>query len=399
MTSAIEPDQERFRTELRAWLRSRRELDVDPETRGRSAEELDKATLERGRRFQRALWEAGYAGISWPAGVGGRGLDPSFEAIYRQEVAEFEMPTFMFNVGLGMCGPTILAHGTPWQQSRFLPPLLRGEELWAQLFSEPGAGSDLAAVTTKARRVDGGWHLSGQKVWTSSGRFADFGLALVRTDISRPKHDGITMFIVDMRAPGVEVRPLRQMTGYAKFDEVFLDEVRVPDEHLVGSLNAGWTCARTTLTAERGAVGRNTAQRGGSFHVLLDAARKSGKDSDPRIRQHLAEIYASERISSWLAARARDAGPGRGHPAGAVAKLHSSSLIRSASRLGVEISGPSAVAWESGGDDQWALRFCAAPGLSIGGGTDEIIKNSVGDRILGLPREPISDRDIPFDQL
>jgi alkylation response protein AidB-like acyl-CoA dehydrogenase len=399
MTSAIEPDPERFRTDLRAWLRSRPELAIDPETSGRSAEELDEATLERGRRFQRDLWEAGYAGISWPTEVGGRGLDPGFEAIYRQESAAFEMPTFMFNVGLGMCGPTILAHGTPEQQSRFLPPLLRGEELWAQLFSEPGAGSDLAAVTTRARRVDGGWRLSGQKVWTSSGRFANFGLALVRTHRSRPKHEGMTMFVVDMRAPGVEVRPLRQMTGHAKFDEVFLDEVPAADEQLVGFLNAGWTCARTTLTAERGAVGRNTAQRGGSFLVLLDAARKSGKDRDPHIRQRLVQIYAAERINSWMAARARDAGPGRGHPAGAVAKLHSSSLITAASRLGVDINGPSAVSWDSGGDDQWALRLCAAPGLSIGGGTDEIIKNSVGDRILDLPREPVTDRGIPFDQL
>jgi alkylation response protein AidB-like acyl-CoA dehydrogenase len=374
-------------------------LAVDPETSGRSAEELDEETLERGREFQRALWEAGYAGISWPVEVGGQGLDQAFDAVYRQEVAEYELPTFMFNVGLGMCGPTILAHGTPEQRRRFLPPLLRGDELWAQLFSEPGAGSDLAAVTTRAARVEGEWRLTGQKVWTSSGRFADFGLALVRTDRTKSKHQGITMFIVDMRAPGIEVRPLRQMTGHAKFDEVFMDDVPVPDESLVGAVDAGWTCARTTLTAERGAVGRNTAQRGGSFVMLLEAARKCGKSSDPHMRQCLTEIYTAERISAWLAARGRDAGVGRSQPAGTVAKLHSSSLIRAASRLGAEINGLAAVAWDDGGDDQWALRLCAAPGLSIGGGTDEIIKNSVGERILGLPREPVVDRDVPFDQM
>jgi alkylation response protein AidB-like acyl-CoA dehydrogenase len=223
---------------------------------------------------------------------------------------------------------------------------------------------------------------------------------VVRTDPAVPKHKGLTVLLVDMHSPGVEVRPLRQMTGHAKFDEVFLDEVVVPDDQRLGAVNGGWRCARTTLTSERGAVGRNTSLRGGSFAMLHTAARQRGQTADPTVRQRLAQLYTVERIAAWLAGRTRDAKGRGGGPTGAIAKLHATIVIRLASRLGADLAGASGVAWEASADgaDEWGLRLCAVPGLSIGGGTDEIVRNTVGEKVLGLPREPMVDRDARFDE-
>ncbi|WP_433598309.1 acyl-CoA dehydrogenase family protein [Nocardia sp. CA-135953] len=387
------PEESRFRTELRAWL-AEQNLPVlsASDGAGRTAEEQDEESVRRTKEFQCGLAEAGFAALSWPEECGGRGLPSRYELIYQQEIAGYELPTVLLGVGFGMCGPTILRHGTDAQRKRYLPPLVRGDEIWCQLFSEPGAGSDLASVRSRATRVDGGWRVSGQKVWTSGGRHSQFGLALLRCDPSLPKHAGLMVAVVDMAAPGVDVRPLRQMTGHAKFDEIFLDDVFIPDDQVVGAPTEGWTVARTTLLNERVSVAGNTALRGGSFAMLVAAARAAGKDEDPLLRGRLADAWIDELVLGLLRERTKraiQAGRTPG-PEGSVGKLAASRYIQKASRTGVLIHGENATAWDSEdeGVDEWALRLCAAPGLAIGGGTDEIVMNIIGEQVLGLPREP-----------
>ncbi|MWA07007.1 dehydrogenase [Actinomadura sp. LD22] len=387
------PEESSFREKLRAWL-AEQHLPVlsGSDGAGRTAEEYDEESVRAARDFQRRLAEAGFAALTWPVEYGGQGLSSRYELIFQQEVAGYELPTTLLGVGFGMCGPTVLRHGTDEQRARYIPPLVKGEEIWCQLFSEPGAGSDLASVRSRAVRVDGGWRVNGQKVWTSGGRHSQFGLALLRCDPAAPKHAGLMVAIVDMADKGVEVRPLRQMTGHAKFDEVFLDDVFLPDERLVGEPGEGWTVARTTLLNERVSVAGNTALRGGSVSMLVAAARSAGREQEPRLRGRLADAWIDELVLSLLRERTKraiEAGRTPG-PEGAVGKLAASRYIQSASRTGVLIHGEDATTWDADeeGADEWALRLCAAPGLAIGGGTDEIVKNIIGERVLGLPREP-----------
>ncbi|OLO25815.1 hypothetical protein PZ61_0235875 [Streptomyces sp. MNU77] len=393
-----------FRAGLRAWLTDAQLEPMDGSAAaGRVAEEPDEKTVRRAKAFQSALHAAGFAGLTWPVEDGGRGLPEQYDMIFAQEAAVYELPTALLGVGLGMCGPTLRAHGTREQRERYLPTLLRGDEVWCQLFSEPEAGSDLAAVCSRADRVPGGWRVNGQKVWTSGARIADFGLALLRCDPSKPKHEGLIMLIVDMRAPGVEVRPLRQMTGHAKFDEVFFDDAFVPDAQVLGGPGDGWRCARTTLANERVAVGGNTALRGGTAAMVIAQARERGLAGDPVWRQRLTEIWIDELVIRLLKERAKRAAlagevPG---PEGALGKLAASRFVQAVSQLGAEAAGTAAIAWDpqDGNGDQWALRMCAAPGLAVGGGTDEIVKNVIGERVLGLAREPAVGRDTSFTEL
>jgi alkylation response protein AidB-like acyl-CoA dehydrogenase len=362
-----------------------------------------QGTLARAKAYRQALWEAGLAGISTPSDLGGAGLPPEYDRAFREIGRELSPgEDAIFGIGLGMTVPTLLEYGSLRLQQRFVPPALRGEEIWCQLFSEPGAGSDLAGLTTRA--IDDGheWVITGQKVWTSGAHHADLGILLARTDVDAPKHRGITMFALPMHQPGVTVRPLVQMTGVAEFNEVFLDEARVPADWVVGDVNGGWALAVALLGHERTTLGRGTltdddskSKAGRSplpLSGLVARAREHGRLGDPVVRQELAAIHTGERLVPWGTARGL-------HPS--IGKLWRTIQGRRAAQLAHVLGGATATAWEVDDvdDDYFAYHVLNCRGMSLGGGTDEIQKNTLGERVLGLPREPGPDRDTPFSEL
>ncbi len=359
--------------------------------------------IERGRTYRRLLAEAGLAGLAYPTDIGGRGLTAEHAAAFDRVSRPLLPPEdAMFAIGLGMAIPTIVAHGSVDQQRRFVPPALRGDEIWCQLYSEPGAGSDLAGLTCRAVRDGDEWIVTGQKVWTSGAQHADLGILIARTDPSLPKHRGITMFAIDMRQPGVTVRPLVQMTGVSEFNEVFLDEARVPAEWVIGEVNGGWSLAVALLAHERSSLGRGTTTADGGrskagrqplpFTALLERATEQGRLDDPNVRQELAAVYMGERLIPWGAQRGL-------HPS--IGKLWRTIQGRRAAQLAHELGGAVATAWEVGDVDAdvFAYHVLNCRGMSLGGGTDEIQRNTLGERVLGLPREPGPDRDTPFSEL
>jgi len=364
--------------------------------------EVDDVT--RSARWHRALHEAGLAAIAYPRRFGGAGLTPVHQELFDRLASQRRLPVSRHGIGIGMVYPTLVEHGGDELRRKYLVPLLRGEDLWCQLYSEPGAGSDLASLQTRAVRDGDVFRVTGQKVWTSGAAEADLGIAIVRTNVDVPKHRGITMMVIDMRQPGVTVRPLRQMTGVSEFNEVFLDEVVVPVSDVVGDVDRGWRLAVALLHNERRSLGTG---RGGrqpaSFEWLVEAARDRGLTGDRLIRQELAWVHSANLILSWLKARSEasaEAGRGPG-PEGSVGKLWRTRLGRRAAALGGRIVGPAAIAGPAGdgGFDRWSYVMCDAPGMSLGGGTDEIQRNTIGEKVLGLPREPSVDREVPFRDL
>jgi alkylation response protein AidB-like acyl-CoA dehydrogenase len=379
------------RTELAARLAPRR-ADQPVSVLGAGNDDL-----EAGRRYLAALEGSGLAVPSWPREYGGLGATPAEVAIVRRELADFDVPDlYPYLVGLELIGPTLLAHGSPEQCARWLPPIANGTEIWCQLFSEPGAGSDLAGLSTRARAEGDEWRADGQKVWTSRGAYSRWGLLLARHDAHVPKHQGITAFGIELAAAGVDVRPLRQMNGDAHFTEVFLDDARVPDADRIGAVGEGWRVALTCLSFERGAA--TTGSSGGLLDVerLIALARERGLASDPVMRDRLARLVIDLRVMSLTIRRARDtARTGRPGPAGSGLKLRGSRTFREYTDLALAILGPDALA----AAEPWHTLFLTAPSLSIRGGTDEIQRNIVGERVLGLPEEPRLDRDLPFVEL
>ena len=397
-----------FRSRVRGWLTENAERRDAVSDSDHAADENDGESLqavEVAKDFQAKLFDAKLAGLSWPTVYGGQGLTMEHQRVFNEEAADYVIPTGPFIIGLGMCAPTLLEYGTEEQRLRHVPRMLRGDEVWCQLFSEPGAGSDVAGLQTRAVRDGDEWVINGQKVWTSGGHYSDFGLLVARTNVDVPKHRGITMFVVDMRAPGVTIRPLRQMTGTSGFNEVFFDDVRVPAANLVGVVDEGWRAAIGTLMNERvsiGAGGGGLGQRvgGGEFDALLDLARECGALADPVLRQSLASVYIEERLLDLLSQRIRAdvrAGKAPG-PEGSIAKLAGTQLARHVADVAEEILGARGQAWLPGDQAgrRWSTTLLSAPGKSIAGGTPEIMKNILGERVLGLPKEPQVDRDIPF---
>ena len=361
-----------------------------------TAEQL-RGQIEAARGWRRTVFDAGFGWISGPARYGGRGLPRSFERIYQSLEARFDTPSQLpFGVGLGVVAPAILAHGSEVAKEAYLRQMHRGDIIACQLFSEPDAGSDLAGVRTSAVRTGRNWVLTGRKVWSSGAQHADIGEILCRTDPDAPRHQGLTAFVVDMAAPGVSVRPLRQMTGGASFNEVLLDGVAVPDDHRLGGEGEGWGVAVTTLSHERGAVGGGAAAL--DVARLVELLRWLGKDRDPLLRQQLADVYVHLCVARATRLRAlmeREAGRPPG-PAGAVAKLSLTATLRRVSDLLTEALGPRLTA-DTGewGTFTWAELVLGAPGLRIAGGTDEVQKNVIAERVLGLPREPRPDTPPP----
>jgi acyl-CoA dehydrogenase len=372
--------------------------EVDPEQERR---ELAEAKAWRAQRF-----DAGLGWISGPTEYGGRELPTAYDRLYDNLESRYRVPgQQFFGIGLGMVAPTIAAHAQPHIRSRYLPALYRGDLVGCQLFSEPGSGSDLAGLQTRAERDGDEWIVSGQKVWTSGAQYSDIGEVICRTDPDQPKHQGLTGFVVDMHAPGVEVRPLRQMTGGASFNEVFFNEVRVPDDHRLGDVNQGWSVALTTLMNERASIG---AGGGGGGMGVADASRLSqmmahfGRSDDPVLRDELMRLYTGYQVARFTNQRAMDrvrAGQAPG-PELSIAKLALTRNMTGTAELVARVLGPRLVA-DTGewGTYSWARFVCSTPGMRIAGGTDEVLRNIVGERVLGLPKEPGIDTTSPFKDL
>jgi alkylation response protein AidB-like acyl-CoA dehydrogenase len=390
-----------FRRKVRSFLAEHAPKRATRGDDGGTAFEAAAADLATQKAFQRALADAGLAGLTWPK-PWGPALTPEHQRVFNEEAAGYELPTTAYIIGLGMVIPTMIEFGTDDQRERYVAKALRGEEIWSQLFSEPGAGSDVASLQMRAERDGDEWVLNGQKVWTTGAQLSDFGAVIARTNPENPKHRGITMFIIDFKAPGVEIRPLRQMNGGSGFNEVFFTDVRVPDSNRIGDVDDGWRCAIAMLMNERVAIGSGG---GGGRNVgvkpLVDLARRRGVLDHPVVRQGIADVYIRTQIMSYIGQRTRaavTAGKAPG-PEGSIAKLVGALLARRTSDLGIAIAGAGGQAWEDQRDSRWALGVLSAPAARIAGGTDEVQRNIIGERVLGLPKEPQIDRDVPFKEL
>jgi alkylation response protein AidB-like acyl-CoA dehydrogenase len=384
------PAQQAFRHEVRAWLQDNLPWDYGTGLPPRFDRLDDQVAF--GRAWQAELAAARLVGVTWPVEHGGRAAGPLEHYIVQEELARARAPELVGRIGVNLVGPTLLAHGTPDQQSRWLPGILDARELWCQLFSEPDAGSDLASLRTRATPVGSAWRLDGQKVWTSYAQFADWGLCLARTDPDAPKHHGISCFVVDMHATGVDVRPLVQLTGEREFNEVFFDGVLVPDYQLVGDRHRGWRVATATLSQERGTNPRQLVIHVQLLEELLRLAAATGADRDPRVRQRLAQCYVEVRLFqllNWrsLSQLARGEAPG---PGGSALKLYWSEMSQRLHDVVLTVLGPAAPLWrgasDNPGDGEWQRSWLYYQGSSIWAGTNEVQRNILGERVLGLPR-------------
>jgi alkylation response protein AidB-like acyl-CoA dehydrogenase len=391
---------EQFRAKARAWLTENapRYIGYDP---------TDRAL---GRRFRTELWDAGLLGITLDPSYGGQGLSADHQKAFAEEAAPYQLPPVGEAVTTGICAPTLLDFGSEEQKKRHVARMIRGEETWTQLLSEPGAGSDLAGLQTRAERDGDTYVINGQKVWTSGARDSDFALCMARTNSAVPKHAGLSMFVVDLKADGVTIRPLRQMTGDDHFNEVFLDDVKVSVDDLVGEENDGWRALTAMLTHERLALGAGTGAGGSgqgwtrpASARFIDVARDKGAHTDPVLRQELVKLFVAEKVLSYMGQKMRDeiaAGLPVGSK-GSVAKLATALISRQSASLGMLISGPASQAWpsEDASGSVLADALCFSPMTAIAGGTSEIQRNTIGERVLGLPKEPQADRGIPFKDI
>jgi alkylation response protein AidB-like acyl-CoA dehydrogenase len=391
----LAPEQaEAFRLQVREFL------EQNASGIGRRSE----TSLMIGKKYQAALTEAGLAGLVYPKEYGGAGLTRIHDRIYREEYGKFPDMTFELTISHGMCLPVLNQFGTEEHKREFMPDLIAARTMWCQMFSEPGAGSDVASLQTRAELDGDEWVLNGQKVWTTLAHVSDYGVLIARTNPDAPKHAGISMFIVDMKAPGMEIRPIHQIDGGSHFNEVFFTDVRIPKSWLLGELNNGWNQATAMLMYERVAIG--TGSSSGVTHNLadrlIDVAKNNGKLSDPLIRQDLMKLYCEETVKSLVSMRTRaemKAGKVPG-PGGSLGKLHGAIIARFSRPLINRLVGADCDAWEGEGrGENWARYILSSFQSNIAGGTDEIQRNIIGDRVLGLPREPMMDKNVPFKDL
>ena len=353
-------------------------------------------SFENGRTWQRTLFEHGWAGLTWPRAYGGGGGEPWQARIFSEVAAGYEEWPGFIGATIAMLGPTLLRHGSEQQKLRFVPGLLSGELAFCQLFSEPGAGSDLAGLAMRAERDGDEFVVNGQKVWNSQAQFCDWGFLLVRTDPGAPKHRGITFLLVEMDSPGIEARPLVQMNGSAHFNEVFFEDVRVPAANVVGEVDGGWAPARTVLLNESAFIGD---RKGASVVApLSELARRHGRLGDPLVRQRLVDSWARERMQRWMGETIQNAVRRGERPPidPGIMKLFAAESKRRSGDLAVELGGLAVVA-DTSEPARWARHeLMGRYAVSIGGGTDEVMRNNVAERALGLPREPRVDRDVPW---
>ncbi len=402
------PEEAAFRTEARAWLdaNAQRKQPGDPEP-DRVSEFIDDAMLRDAKEWQRKKTDAGWACLRWPEEYGGRGAPPIQEVIWNQEEGNYRTPPNPFMIGHGMCGPTLMAHGTQQQQQRWLPKLLSGEEVWCQLFSEPSAGSDLAGLRTTAVQDGDEWIVNGQKIWTTGAQFCDWGILIARHDPDVVKHAGLTFFVVDMHSPGIEIRPITQINGGHGFNEVFFNDVHIADDCRLGEVGDGWRVAITTLMNERASVGGLVS--GAEIDELMELATTleiaGGRAIDDRaVREKIADFFVTWKGIEFtgqrtLSALSQGKMPG---PEASLLKLVGVRLLQEISGFGVELLGTAGIT----SDDQlvpqsarWQERYLSMPGLRIAGGTDEVLRNIIAERILQLPAEARTDKGMAFREV
>ncbi|SEP20243.1 acyl-CoA dehydrogenase family protein [Trujillonella endophytica] len=393
-----------FRARARAWLAAH----VPLESPGEPFLQWDDEGVARDRAIQRSLWDGGIAGVHLPREYGGLGLSAAHQEAFREEAAEYRMPE-NFGNAFNVVIPTLLTHGSELLKRRHIPRILRGDDIWCQFLSEPSGGSDLAGLLTRAERTEGGFVLDGAKIWTTGGNYSDRAICLARTNPDVPKHAGLTMFVVDMRTPGIEIAPVRLLDGSADFCQEHIDDVFVPAENVVGEVDDGWRVATTLMVNERSAIGRGWSlggQRGqqadtgiGLAPELLDLARELGRDTDPSVRALIGERWVLEAVMAATTKRvgaAIAAGDLPG-PAAAILKAMSGATAVRRGEIDLAVAGVRAAAAPAGGGELWGLHRLSSHG--IGGGTTEMQRNAIAERLLGLPREPSDDRVVPFRQL
>ena len=404
------PEEAKFRHEVRSWL----EANAKPKTAAGFSSENPRYQRNETEALKVAkAWQAkkaakGYARITWPKEIGGMGGTPMQQVVYNQEEGKFDVPSGFFEIGLGMCIPTGTHYAAKEVAAKFVKPALFGEEIWCQLFSEPSAGSDVAGLRTKAERDGDDWVINGQKIWTSGAHYSDYGILLTRTDPNVQKHSGLTMFYLSMKTPGVEVRPIKQMSGGANFNEVFFTNVRIPDAQRLGNVGEGWKVALTTLMHERLAVGGGQGGSGADVKELLALARETELEDGPAIRN----ASVRERIAEWyvrgqglkyttyrtLTALSKGQVPG---PEASIAKVVVAPRMQDLASFAMELEDMGGVMTgeESAMHGAFQQTYMWAPGLRIAGGTDEILKNIIAERVLGLPGDMRVDKDVPFNKL
>jgi acyl-CoA dehydrogenase len=399
------PQEAAFRAKARAWLEKNARLRPPDEIAPNLLGERESAeVIQKAKDWQTKKFDEGWAVLTWPKEYGGQGLGRLEAVVWGQEEAKFDVPPNLYAIGHGMLGPTIMAHGTDEQKKQYVREMARGQVVWCQLFSEPDAGSDLAGLRTSAVKDGDEWVINGQKIWSTGAHFSDWGMIVTRSDPNAPKHAGLTYFIVDMKAKGVEVRPIKQINGGSGFNEVFFSDVRVPDSNRLGGVGDGWRVAITTLMNERVAIGAGGGA--GRFKDLLKLARETKRNGRPAIqdssvRQKLAEFYIQSKglqFTSYrtLSALSRGATPG---PEGSIGKAVGAPLGQEMASFAMELQGALGAVNDHAASPQdglWQEMYLGTPGIRIAGGTDEILKNIIAERVLRLPPEVRVDKDRPF---
>ena len=406
------PQEAKFRAEVTAWLDANADKRDPDDTSAMSmfSERETPEMIEECKAWQQKKADAGWACITWAKAYGGRGGSLMENIIFSQEEAKYHTPPNIFMIGLGMAGPTIMTHGTEEQRQEWLPPMLRGDVVWCQLFSEPGAGSDLAGLRTKAVKDGDDWIINGQKVWTSGAHYSRWGILVTRSDFDVPKHKGLTYFVIDMESEGVEVRPIKQITGGANFNEVFLTDVRIPDANRLDREGNGWAVSLTTLMNERmsigGGMGMGAELLIGELNRLAETCYIDGvlAKEDGAVRQKIAEYYARMKsmeltVNRTLSALSKGGMPGS---ESSIIKVAMGILLQEIAAFAMELQGSNGFefgddAAHSGG--MWQELYLGIPAIRIAGGADEIQRNIIGERVLGLPTEARVDKGIPFKDI
>ena len=398
------PQEAEFRAKCRAWLEANAELKTKKTNSAKNMNVGNKSLLEAAAEWQKKKYDAGWAMIHWPKEFGGIGATPIERIIWAQEESKFNVPKGVYEIGLGMAGPVMMEYATDEQKERYLPPMAEGKEIWCQLFSEPSAGSDVAGLRSKAVQDGENWIVNGQKVWTSGAHFSDFGILVVRHDPSLEKHKGLTFFFVDMKSPGIEVKPIKQLTGGSSFNEVYFNDVVIPDSQRLGEIGDGWKVAITTLMNERLAVGDAD---GVDANEAFELAKKHDKDGEQLIdnnavRESIADWYceASGLKNTKLrtmSALSRGDTPG---PEASITKIVSANKLQAIGNFGMDSSDMSGMLMDEESDFiKFQMAWMGAAGLRIAGGTDEILKNIIAERVLGLPQEARADRGLAFKDM
>jgi len=400
------PEEAAYRQKVVAWLDSNSTRKTGAEIADATSEAEEAQALEAGKAWQAQKADAGFVGIHWPKEQSGQGLTPNHTVVYQTEEQNYDVPSGYFSIGLGMCAPVMMKYATPAQVERYIPKMMRGDEIWCQLFSEPSAGSDVAAIRTTARRDGDDWIINGQKVWTSGAYYCDYGIMVTRHDPTVPKHKGLTYFFFDMKTPGVEVRRIKSIPGRSHFCEVFFNDVRIPDSQRLGAVGDGWKVAVTTLMHERLAVGQAT---GTNFHELFALARGvevGGRPAleDAAVRDKLADWYVNAQGLKYgryrmLTALSRGEMPG---PEASINKIVSASQVQEVASFGLDLLDMAGVVDDpnhSAAEAMFQASFLSSPGYRIAGGTDEILRNIIAERVLGLPDDVRVDKEVPFNQI